>query len=770
MSANRPAGTKSLATELAGRSDDALVRLLAARPDLASPPPQGTGVLAQRALSSTSITLAGDGLDLLGVAVLDVVATAEKPPTPAAVAKVLIGRAEPAEITARIAMLTDRALLWTDGRRLVAPAHAPAALPWQGRHLTAGTAVRTPDEWRAEVSRLSPAQTGLLQTLSQGPPLGRSRDAAPDADPTLPVPVLLANGLLARIDDQTVEIMPTVRQLIRDEPLIDLHDLRPPSLTRAGPNSRFTLADVDAAAGGEALELIRHASLLLNLLGASPAAVLRSGAMGIRELRRLAKASRLSLARVGLLVELLGYLRFIDAGFPDPTPASGTDDFAWAPTHAADGWLRQSTERQWTALLGTWLRMPRRAWLVGQPDQDGNAYPALSTELYDGQGPSLRTTILTALSEAPPGANVAVDDLTSYLLWRHPRRLRQFTRHLVAENIREATELGLVAHNALSSVGRAALLAPPAESDAAISSAIDVSLPKPVDHFLTQADLTLIVPGPMTHELGDQVELVADLESGGAASVYRVTEGSVRRALDAGRTAAELTAMFTAHSSTPVPQALTYLIDDVARRHGSLRVGIASSFVRCDDTATMAEVLRSDAMEILALRALSPTVAVSAASVREVIDELRAAGFTPAGEDSSGTLVDLRPSGSRIRDTRAPRQTDPRRPAPTATQLKQIVSRIRSADRAAETPRRTTSSPVRASGSGESAVALIQLALRTGRQLRIDYVDAHGSARRHVVRPRLLGAGQLVATDVETDDEQHFTLHRVTSIELLEQK
>ncbi|MFW0791480.1 helicase-associated domain-containing protein [Gordonia sp. CPCC 205333] len=760
---------KSLAIELADRSDDELALLLAARPDLASPPPQGTGVLAQRALSAASITLAGESLDLLAVAVLDVVATADKPPTPAAVAKALTGRAEPADIAERITLLTERALLWTDGRRLVAPAHAPSAMPWQGRHITAPTATRTPQQWRAELDQLPQPQTALLTTLSQGPPLGRSRDAAPGSDPSLPVPTLLAAGMLARIDDQTVEIVPVVRQLLRHEPLLRLDDLRAPSLTPTGEESRFTLVDVDAAAGGEALELIRHSTLLLHLLGETPAAVLRSGAMGIRELRRLAKSTGLSLTRVGLIIELLGYLRFVDAGYPDPTPAVGADDFAWAPTHAADGWLRQSTERQWQALLATWLRMPRRAWLVGQPDRDGNALPALSTEVYDGQAAALRMTILTALSEALPGTSVSIDDLTAYLLWRHPRRLRQFTRALISENIREATELGLVAHNALSSVGRAALIAPPAESDAAISSAIDISLPKPVDHFLTQADLTLVVPGPMTHELADQVELVADLESGGAASVYRVTEASVRRALDAGRSGAELIAMFTTHSSTPVPQALSYLIEDVARRHGSLRVGIASAFVRCEDPATMAEVLRSNAAEALALRALAPTVAVSGASVRDVIDELRSAGFTPAGEDSSGALVDLRPQGSRIRDTRAPRQSDPRRPAPTPAQLKQIVSRIRSADRASATPRKA-SAPVRASGSGESAVALIQLALRTARQLRIDYVDAHGGASRHIVRPRLLGAGQLVAADVATDEEQHFSLHRVTSIELLDEK
>ena len=297
------------------------------------------------------------------------------------------------------------------------------------------------------------------------------------------------------------------------------------------------------------------------------------------------------------------------------------------------------------------------------------------------------------------------------------------------------------------------------------------ALPEPVDHFLTQADLTLTVPGPMTPELAEQVELVADLESGGAASVYRVSPESVRRALDAGRSSNELLSMFTKHSRTPVPQSLTYLIDDVARRHGQLRVGVASAFIRCEDPTVLAAVLRSPAAEPLALRALAPTVAVSPSEVRDVIDQLRAAGFAPAGEDSSGALVDLRERGSRVTVSRARRQSQPRRNAPSEAQLRSVVTRIRSTDRAAAaTPVRSTATttPVRATGAGESATALIQLALRANRRLRVGYVDAQGSASRHVVTPKILGAGQLVAVEEGSDDEQRFSLHRLTSVELLD--
>ncbi|WAC54311.1 helicase-associated domain-containing protein [Gordonia sp. SL306] len=769
----------SLADDLALRSDDEIIELLTARPDLASPPPAGTGVLASRALSAASSALAGEDLDLLAVAVLEQVIalgleTTGTIPAPTAVASIvaaLAGQADNQEVLDRIDLLRRRALLWGPDDALLTGAHAPAALPWRGHHLTGPLARQKPEDLRATLDGLDERERNLLETLSRGPALGRSRDAAPDADPNAPVARLLAAGLLARIDDQTVELPPMIGQLLRDEPALRTDDLAAPALHDESAKRRFSPSAVEAAAGGEALELIRHATSLIRALGATPAAVLRSGALGVREVRRLAKVTGLEQQRLAFIAELLAYLRLIDAGFPEPPPASDSGEHAFAPTTAADTWLHQAPDRQWWALLGAWLEMPRRAWQIGEPDRDGNALPALSGELHDAYAPIARHEMLSTLGEAGRAMPVTTDALAAAVHWQHPRQIRRYSRHVVEETLREARELGVVAHGSLTAVGRAAITGDHDEIESSVLTAMRAALPEPVDHFLAQADLTLTVPGPMTADLAEQVELVADLESGGAASVYRVSEASVRRALDAGRSSSELLTLFTAHSRTPVPQSLTYLIEDVARKHGQLRVGVASAFVRCEDPTTLAAVLRSDAADHLALRALAPTVAVSQADVREVIDRLRAAGFAPAGEDSTGTVVDLRERGSRVTVARQRRQPQPRRPVPSPDQLRTVVARLRSQDRAATArpaDRATSATPVRASGGGESATALIQLALRVNRRLRVDYVDAHGSASRHVVTPRTLGAGQLVAIDSGTEDEQHFSLHRITSVELLE--
>lgn len=767
----------SLADDLARRSDDELVELLTARPDLAAPPPQGASVLGQRALAAASITLAGETLDLLGVAVLEQIlalgisAQRTDPIVPVdanAVVEALSGRADADDIDERIDLLHRLALVWGPRDGLLTAAHTPSALPWKGRHLIGEFAERTPEELRSLLDECSERETGLLETLSRGPALGRSRDAAPDADPDAPVPRLIRAGLLARIDEQTVELPPTVGALLRSEPPLRTDDLREPTLeAEHTPTSgrRFGAVDIDAAAGGEALELIRHTTSILRTMGATPAAVLRSGSLGVRELRRIAKATGLTPQRCALVIELLGWTRLVDVGFPDPPPPGDVGEQMFAPTSQADAWLHTTPDRQWSTLLGAWLEMPRRAWQVGTPDREGNNLTALSDDLHDPYAVVQRHHILSMLATADTAVPVDVDTLCASIAWHHPRHIRRFPRHLVTETLEEARQLGVVAHASLTDVGRASLT----EDDSDVVAAMDKALPEPVDHFLTQADLTITVPGPMTPELAEQVELVADLESGGAASMYRITEDSVRRALDAGRSSSELIAMFTTHSRTPVPQSLTYLIEDVARRHGQLRVGVASAFIRCEDATLLTSVLRSDVAEQLALRALAPTVAVSPADVRDVIDALRSAGFAPSGEDSTGTLVDLRDRGSRVSQSRARRPGQTRRSVPSSEQIGAVVSRMRAHDRASAAESTFTSgSPVRASGGGESSTALITLAMRAGRRLRIGYVDAHGSASRHVVVPQALGAGQLHAGDPETDDQMQFSLHRITSVELLD--
>ncbi|WP_163008931.1 helicase-associated domain-containing protein, partial [Streptomyces sp. S5] len=158
---------------------------------------------------------------------------------------------------------------------------------------------------------------------------------------------------------------------------------------------------------------------------------------------------------------------------------------------------------------------------------------------------------------------------------------------------------------------------------AVVAALLAPLLPEPLDHVLLQADLTAVAPGPLVRPLAEALGVLADVESKGGATVYRFTPGSVRRALDAGRSATELHAFLDRHSRTPVPQPLTYLIDDVARRHGLLRVGAASSYVRCDDESVLDEILADRRATALRLRRLAPTVVAAQADPRTLIEGLK---------------------------------------------------------------------------------------------------------------------------------------------------
>lgn len=224
---------------------------------------------------------------------------------------------------------------------------------------------------------------------------------------------------------------------------------------------------------------------------------------------------------------------------------------------------------------------------------------------------------------------------------------------LVRWTVSEAELLGVTGRGALAAHGRA-LLSTAGDRATRAAALLRPLLPEPLDHVLLQADLTAVAPGPLQPHLAETLHVLADIESKGGATVYRFTPESVRRALDAGRTAAELHAFLSAHSRTPVPQPLSYLVDDVARRHGRLRVGAASAYLRCDDDALISEVLADRRAAGLGLRRLAPTVLAAQADPGTLLERLRAMGLAPAAESAEGDVLITRADARRTPPRSAP--------------------------------------------------------------------------------------------------------------------
>jgi len=730
---------------LAELDDERLIRLLELRPDLTQPPPGSIAALAARAQARQSVKAATDGLDFLRLAVLDglLVLHADTAAVPLTKLLALIGeRAGEDTVTAAVEDLRERALVWGDATVRVA-AEAAAGLPWYPGQAIVEDSEQT--DIAARLDALDGPQFELLQRLLQGSPMGRTRDAAPGTPPDRPVQRLLAAGLLRQVDTETVILPRLVGQVMRGE-LPGPVQLTPPDPAI----SATTVADVDAVAAGAVIDLLREVELVLETLGATPVPELRSGGLGVRDMKRLTKVTGIDEARLGLILEVSSAAGLIAAGMPEPDPHHGVGPY-WAPTVAADRFVESSTASKWHRLAITWLDLPGRPSLIGSRGPDGKPYAALSDSLFSTAAPLDRRLLLEILADLPAGSGVDATSASRAMTWRRPRWAVRLQPDPVGDLLTEAHVLGVVGRGAIASAARKMLASDPADD---VIAAMEKVLPAPIDHFLLQADLTVIVPGPLERDLAEQLASVATVESAGAAMVYRISEASIRRALDTGRTAGELHALFNRHSKTPVPQGLTYLIDDVARRHGQLRVGMAQSFVRCEDAALLAQAVAAPAAEQLEMRLLAPTVAVSQAPISEVLAALRDSGFAPAAEDSTGAIVDLRARGARV--PAPPRRRAPRlAPTPTSQTLGAIVAVLR----------KVASAPF-GNMRLDPAVAISQLqeAAHLQSSVVIGYVDPAGVATQRVVAPINVRGGQLTAYDPASGRVREFAIHRVTSV------
>jgi hypothetical protein len=171
-----------------------------------------------------------------------------------------------------------------------------------------------------------------------------------------------------------------------------------------------------------------------------------------------------------------------------------------------------------------------------------------------------------------------------------------------------------------------------------------------------QSDLTAVVSGQPSAAAARLLAVAAVPEARGVATTWRFSPASVRAALDAGWTAEELTAELAAVTDRALPQPLEYLIADVARRHGAVRVRGARCVVTGSE-AEVAEILATRSLRTLHLNRVAPTVLASPFELDEVVGRLRTAGFAPMPEDATGVVIVPERTGGpeRRAQARAPR-------------------------------------------------------------------------------------------------------------------
>ena len=792
---------------LAARSDAELAALLRRRPDLALPAPGDLATLAARAVVRSSVQRAVDRLDAFALRLLGVVVAAyDDGDGTAAEVAARMPDVDPSVLRDRIADLMALALVRDDpgtgdllpvgpvsaalgGRRSgfgrgaahvfsnasdaqVSPVLRTLGLPDvrqpRAAQLIAGfladqdrleaLLADAPDDARAVLQRLSSAP---LATVAAGAlRLHRGLDGLPayDTDPDLAW--LLEHGLLGPVDERTVELPHEVAAAIRTAPTPVLVGTEPPEVALAESDRPV---DVDDAGTTAVLEVLRWVDALAAEWTAVPAPVLRSGGLGVRELRRTGKSLGISEADTALLVEVASTAGLVGA-------TSGIDP-TFLPTSAYDTWTRKDPSVRWAELARAWLTMTRQPDLVGRRDGRDKVVTALGFDVERGTIPNLRADVLGVLATLPAGSAArSADDVLDRLAWNAPRQAGQ-AREAAAAVLREAGVLGVTAAGGLTGYGRAALAASGIRLEhtgtwAEVETLLDAALPEPVDTVLVQPDLTIVVPGQPVAALARELTLVADLESSGGAAVYRVSEASLRRAFDAGRSGADLLEFFTATSITPIPQALKYQVDDLGRRYGALRAGAATAYLRCDDEELLNRVLGDSAATALGLRRIAPTVAICNVTPARLLEALRQGGFAPAAESPAGTVLSLDDEPPRAPARRAARPT--RSSTLGDAQLADMIRRIRSGEELATL--RAVHEATVPSVPGVTSAAMLEIirtAIQTSSELWLGYVDDNGNTMARTISPISMAGGQVRGYGAE-DRLEVYQLHRIVTARLLE--
>ncbi|NMO90311.1 helicase-associated domain-containing protein [Actinomycetospora sp. TBRC 11914] len=742
-----------LVDHLADLDRSALVELLRRRPDVRREPvPRDLARVAQRLEGGHSLALAVQRLDRDTLEVGRAVAVLGDDAVPDALAALL--DADPALVRRSVDVLSGLGLVWPDGAVLRLPAQLAAhwrdevargepiarlarSMPVdelrrvataQGLDVAglrkAEVAQALHDAWhdpavlRQRIAALPATTRALLAEICgrvTGAPHGPSDDR-----------VLLDAGLIL----QDGRFGYVAREVVVAEWLAGARPRGVPDLPQAPDDAGRVASGALAAAH----EWLRLTTTVLDEAATTPLAALKGGGVGKRERARLVK--RLDLADDATACLVLDLAA--DAGLLGRTAAG------YAPTEEYAAWRESDAPQRWARLAEAWFALE---FCSGDRIVDGKEVappePLLSTA---GQ---VRRALLGAVGDRSVRACEAEVDW--FCPW-HDLAADEVA-HLLALVHREAELLGVVVGDSLSPLGRAVV----AERDGGdLAAAVAGDLVDPTCEVVLQSDLTALVSGRPDLAVTRLLEDAARPESRGSATVHRFSPASVRTAMDRGWDAEGLLAALRGLSERPVPQPLEYLVRDVARRHGEVRVRPVSSCLVLEETLAE-ELLRTRSLRSLGLVRLAPTVLSSPAAPAAVLEALRQAGHFPVREDESGALTVERD------ETRLASSAE--RPARDLVTPEDLADRVREAG--IGHPEDTVTGARLAELAPHLDPVEIDLladALDEERPVTIVYRGQSGAYTKRVVTPYELHHRRMVAWCHLRDDEREFTVARIQEV------
>ena len=725
---------RSFSDYLRSVDDAALLNLFTARPDLVTPVPPDIASLAVRACSAPSLARAIDSLNYWQFQVLEAAASLNEP----------FSEKNVMSLTEKEAKGALEHLV-TIG--LIYPSDDGLRLPTQLRDVigTEPAGLGPASLAKLKLSELDDAPIDakkVLERLVWGPPRGSVGDIK---NPGPGVNWLLDKKFLVPLDQRTVVLPREVAIALRGGKIHKERFIKQPELKGARRDDR----QVNLAAIANVSTVLRWVEELLNFWADEPADALRAGGLGVRDLKIVSTHLGVDESCTAFVAELayLASLISFDA------------DDRILPSNKFDIWLMQTPADRWQMLASQWLITSRVSGLVGRVEAKNVA--ALGPELDRVNAARVRALTLELLRE---NQGIAPDwnSFKEVLSWRAPVRRNSSLQEELAEwTLREAEWLGITGQGAISKFGDQFL------SGDDLSS-INEDLPKTVDHILIHSDNTAIAPGPLEHEISQALAMMAEIESRGGATVYRFTESTIRRALDHGKTGDEIKTFLVKTSKTPMPQPLEYLIADVAKKHGKLRVGNTSSFIRCEDTALISQIMNDKKLEILALRRIAPEVVICDMDATDAMRVFRECGYLPAGESANGMILTGPKTNRALTKPRPPRVIGEVE-IPDTESLMTAIRTLRTGEKS--TFRQTRLRQVASEALGQlprttanETMEILNQFITDEKTLSIGYADNNGGVTHRIIDPIRISAGALIARDHATGEVQSFRIPRITGV------
>lgn len=458
-----------------------------------------------------------------------------------------------------------------------------------------------------------------------------------------------------------------------------------------------TTPSVEADAAERATAAVLGVHELLDVLRGSRVRWRARGGIAVADERRLSTDLDPQHADVPQLAQLA-----LDAGL------AAVESDLLLPTDEAASWSTLPAPERWHRLLVGWsgaLPRPLASVVIDRP-------PLLADP----------SALLTALRAAFPAVSAEVAEA-------------------VPTATATADALGLVASGHPSSLGNAL-------SGSAGPEAFAGSFPTPVDRVYLLDDLSIVSPGPLAPDLDARLRELATVESRGLATTYRISRGSLDRALSAGVTEERMRDLLVRLSLTGIPQALDYLLREAAAAHGRLRVESVDgdTLIRADEARLTEEISVHQSLSALRLERIDAATLRTSRARDAVYWMLVDAGYAPSAWQD-GREIPL----SRARIAHPP-QTEGTLDGSPRTEALQVATRLLAA------------TPPMVDDTSAWNTRELERALRARERVRLGVRMPDGTLRVIVALPLGLSGGRLRFSDTGAGVERTVPLRSIDDV------